>query len=197
MKVSKAGYVSLNARVKRLGDSDLSPLMAFWEKRMSEDNTRGVMHGLDRYGRPLKPVTYRPKGDARGVSGLQRSRFVGVGPSRSGLYNNLTSKEYRRLTGPPLAPRGMFSRVITHAHTGHGYLTTSVGGVAVNGPGWFACLVWVDVVSMKNVPFLRFHFEGLGQKQRDLRGVRPEGLALMKHDARDYCEWLVKGLAHG
>jgi hypothetical protein len=33
------------------------------------------------------------------------------------------------------------------------------------------------VVSTKGVPFLRYHFDGIGQKRRDLRGIRPAGVA--------------------
>jgi hypothetical protein len=36
---------------------------------------------------------------------------------------------------------------------------------------------WAEVVSTKGVKFLKAHFEGSGNlPQRDLRGVRPQGL---------------------
>ena len=46
--------------------------------------------------------------------------FGGFGNHAAGLNNNLSSSEYRYLTGPPLALCRQFSRVITNLFTGHG-----------------------------------------------------------------------------
>lgn len=69
---------------------------------------------------------------------------------KPGPSNNLTTKEYKRLTGPPLAPRGPGSRVISN------YVVEVMAGpnmVGVEGG-------WNDVVSKKGVSFLPFHFHG-------------------------------------
>jgi hypothetical protein len=99
-----------------------------------------------------------------------------MGPYAAGFDDNLTSRQYRALTGPPLAPRGEHSRVIKNLKTGHG---------RVSGQGWKASGIWFDVVSTRGVYFLTAHFEGLSTGRnhatklpvRDLRGVRAWGMA--------------------
>lgn len=178
------GFDTLNTQLGRLVDPDATPLMIEWEHILVEDNTRGVLAGLDKDGDPMVPVTYRPKGPkaAKRVSPKQRNRvrarkqgiFAGVGVHEAGLNNNLTHAEYERLDGPPLAPRGMYSRVITNYLTIHGR----------DGNRWYAAGGWFEVVSIQGVPFLEAHFNGASTGRhgtthlpvRDLRGVRPQGM---------------------
>jgi len=104
----------------------------------------------------------------------RRGIFAGHGPAASGLHNNLTSAEYRKLTGPRLAPRRQFSRVITNLLTGHG---RNVDNPSV----WYAEGAWFEVVNQKGEKFLHCHFDGEGNNpQYDLRGVRPGGVVKLK-----------------
>ena len=176
--VDLTGLERLIARVKRLADPNPRPLMIAWMKIIEEDNRRGVLAGLDKDGNPMAPVTYRPKPAPRKLTANQRNKanprsragiFAGFGASLAGANNNLTSAEYRRLDGPPLAPRRQFSRVITN-------LRLAFEEPAANSGRWVAYGAWDEVASAKGVKFLPFHFDGTGRlPKRDLRGVRPEG----------------------
>jgi hypothetical protein len=146
-----------------------------------EDNRRGVLQGQDRHGNALAPVRYRTGFGVRtrfrqtssATFGTLRKRFQGLG----GGNGNLTTGQYRQLTGPPLAPRRDCSRVITNLNTRHRMFE---GGIEVEG-------AWVDVASAKGVPFLRFHFRGSGRlAKRDLRGVRPAGMELALKLTREW-----------
>lgn len=172
-------------------------LMKHWERLMEEGNRRGVLvDRTDKDGVPLLPVTYRPTyaqkraiyaGTAKPVRPTLEQRlgqparprggrgeFSGFGPAVSGLGNNLTTAEYRKLDGPPLAPRRQFSRVITNFDTTsfqpeeHGY--------------WLVTGRWLEVVSATGYRFLPHLFNGDPPQPgpRDLRGVRPVDLAKMK-----------------
>jgi hypothetical protein len=184
-----SGLDRLRLRLDRLGpDVDARAVMVSFMRIIVQDNRRGVLAGLDKDGRPIDPVTYRPLGKAKGTTPAQRnvanarlrkSSFAGFGMHAAGLHNNLTPAEYRRLGGPPLAPRGASSRVITNLLTG--YQRTAAAT-------WEAYGYWNEVVSTAGVPFLMAHFTGAttgrGHRvklpRRDLRGVRPEGVALAR-----------------
>ncbi len=170
-------------------------LMKHWERLMEEGNRRGVLvDKTDKDGVPLLAVTYRPSaaqkraiyaGTAKPIRPTlaqrlgqrpreKRGKFFGIGDHMSGTNNNLTSSEYRKLDGPPLAPRRQFSRVITNFETTsfqpeeHGY--------------WLVTGQWKEVVNRSGNTFLHYLFDG-GPPQpgpRDLRGVRPVDLAKMK-----------------
>ena len=163
--------------------ADYYPLMEQWEVIMTKDNKRGILAGLDKDGNPVKPVSYRPiPGGLRPTTRRQRNfvrgrrgTFFGFGPAAAGLHNNLTTAEYKRLGGPPLAPRGAFSRVITNFGT----------DATQTGPPWFVTGFWDDVVDVKGRPFLDRAF-----RIRDMRGVRPRG----KDEARKAAVKYVKGL---
>jgi len=172
------------AGLRALGDPDATDLMVSWITIIDDDNRRGVLAGLDKDGTPMVPVTYRPrrgplkptKGQRGGMrANVRKGGFQGLGAAR---YGNLTSAEYRLLGGPPLAPRGQFSRVITNLKTGYG----RTGPLDIQ---WFAAGYWDEVVDRKGKPFLLYHFDGAtgGGKRhnvtlprRDLRGVRPGGM---------------------
>lgn len=178
--------------LRRLGDIDCTPLMVRWMAILDEDNRKGILAGTDKDGLPMVPVKYRPvkpgplkpnRSQRSGASaGARKGPFLAN--SMAGVnFGNLTSAEYRLLGGPPLAPRSQFSRVITN-------LKTAYGRTGAPGGPWYAMGYWDEVVSAKGVPFLKFHFDGAGRlPRRDLRGVRPAGVAkaleALKAFARD------------
>lgn len=204
-----AGAAGLLAQIKAkltaFGNPDATPLMISWQLIIREDNRKGVLAGLDKDGNPMQPVTYRPKlapGEkptnirSKAAARLRNNQnprrmhnllFAGHGPWASGLHNNLSPAEYRKLTGPPLAPRGQFSRVITNLVTG--WEPPQPGAKTKI---WTAFGAWKDVVSVKGIAFLVFHFTGqrLGRHgpsiKRDLRGVRPDGRQRLRES---YLAW--------
>lgn len=146
---------------------------------IDDDNRKGVLAGTDMNGNPMAAVTYRPKlKPGQKPTKLTVEQRLGQSPKTarpkyvpiegSTRNNNLTSAQYRLLSGPALAPRGQFSRVITN-------LLTDFDDSQRESGVWEAYGYWDEVVSVKGVAFLKFHFDGEGQKQRDLRGVRPAG----------------------
>ncbi len=196
------------ARMKRLDltRGDVTPLLLNWERKMAEGNLKGVLAGTDGAGNPMIAVTYRPVGQVRKKLTLgerlgqrpnkRRGEYGGIGPAQGGLLenNNLTSKAYRQLEGPPLAPRRQFSRVITNAAPGH-YPDMTHPGV------YYVELAWGEVVSPKGFHFLPVHFDGkpLGRngprKKRDLRGIRPEDKEKMLKSLRSWCMLTIRGKA--
>lgn len=173
-----ATFGRLYNRLAKIQNPDATALMVAWEQVIRDDNREGILAGTDKDGMPMYPVKYRPKGtNFGGPTGAQRLGqaknrkrdllFGGLGPQMSGLNNNLTRKEYERLGGPPLAPRGQFSRVITNLLTGHS---------REGSDHWTAFGYWDEVVDVEGRPFLRYHFDGgRNLPPRDLRGVRPRG----------------------
>jgi hypothetical protein len=188
--------------LRRLGHPEPRTLLLAWCKIIEEDNRRGVLAGTDKHGDPMAPVTYRPvhgkgtKANARQKNhpkkGARSGTSAGFGPHVSGLHNNLTHAEYERLNGPPLAPRGAFSRVVTNLRTRFGRLASL---------SWQAVGYWDEVVSTKGVPFLLAHFTGArtgkGGKtrlpRRDLRGVRPEGERRARVALRAWIRSVLRG----
>jgi hypothetical protein len=161
------GLDHILAGLRRIQHLDATSLMLSWQLIIETDNRDGIMKGLDKDGVPINsyaPITYRPKGPPK--RHLRRK----VGAFNPGVGGNLSSSEYRRLGGPPLAPRGTGSRVITNLLTGK-----------EGQPGdtqWAAIGYWEGVVSPKGNPFLIHHFTGAGRlPRRDLRGLRPAGRA--------------------
>jgi hypothetical protein len=193
----------IKARLNKIANLDPTPLLVSWTQLIADDNRNGVLAGLDKDGLPLAPVTYRPVDDAGkriNIAAKESSRlrlgqhharkrdllFGGMGPAASGLHNNLTSSEYRRLDGPPLAPRYQFSRVITNLRLGQ--------PIKEAENRWIAFCYWDEVVSTSGFSFLTVHFNGepLGRNgpsiKRDLRGVRPEGKQRCRAALR---EWTI------
>lgn len=193
-----SGLDRLQRRFARIQNPDPTPLLATFNLIIAEDNRKGVLAGLDRYGVAMTPVTYRPKTAKRGQwslisSGRQKAQrlgkgkrakhgiFAGFGIWSSGLHNNLSREEYALLDGPPLAPRRQFSRVITNLQ--------EMSPIRLGVNAWAARAQWTDVVSVKGFHFLPVHFNGLGRMpQRDLRGVRPDGMAKARKSAR---AWMI------
>jgi len=196
-----SGLGRIRERLRRVANPDATKLMVSWEKIIDDDNRRGILDGLNKDGVPMPPVTYRPRptGPLKATrvqknnpkKGARRGHFAGFGPAVSGLHNNLTSAEYRRLGGPPLAPRGAFSRVITNLKFRSGRVSAMV---------WQAIGYWDQVVSTKGVPFLQAHFDGAraGKRRRvklprrDLRGVRPGGLEKARRALRAWALDLIR-----
>lgn len=180
-RVDLSGLDRLVKHLKRVGTPNAETLLDRTIMVMQEDNRRGVLAGLDKDGRPMDPVTYRPKGKGRYATARQRNHgkararvgvFGGLGPMAAGLHNNLTRREYERLGGPPLAPRRQHSRVITNYDLTPFYVTALEFGVTG---------VWREVVDAKGRRFLRHLF-----KRRDLRGIRPEAMRELR---RSFVNW--------
>jgi len=156
---------------------DFRNLMLSIEKVMDADHAKGVIEGKDKDGNTMKPVTYRGgnavpmsplvlKRKNRNKETFRNWRFQGP-IDRDANDANLSTSEYKKLTGPPLAPRGLNSRIIRNYFTHSGF----------DGKTYFAEAVLVDILSKKGIPFMQYHFDGEGRlPKRDLRGVRPEGM---------------------
>lgn len=169
------GFAKLQDGLQTLQNFDATPLMERWEDIIVEGNRRGVLSGVDGFDNPAPPLQYRggagkPTGNRRVPNyGTTTHETTGFGPYATGLHDNLTTAQYRRLTGPRLAPRREQSRIIKNLHTRIDH-NPSAGTWAVIG-------AWADVVSAKGVPFLEFHFKGMGRNPRyDLTEVRPQDL---------------------
>ena len=162
---------------QRFRSPDVRPLLSKWERRIADTTHSRIDRGIGGDGQPLPAVTYRPvEGKERKWSCADQKRHLSGASPIGGRrieetsHNNLTSAQYRRLTGPPLAPRGRGSRVHTNLRTQQGY--DGSRGV------FFAVAAWFDIVSKKGVPFLMAHFTGADTgraklKVRDLRGIAP------------------------
>ena len=167
-------------------------LMEHWRKLMEQGNLDGVLAGTDGDGNPMTPVTYRPRNPRKMTVGerlgqrknLRRGRFAGTGSySEFGILpnNNLSSSAYRRLTGPPMAPRGQFSRVVTN------FKTTTFQ--AEEHGHWLVIGTWEDVMSPTGYHFLPDLFE-----TRNLRGVRPNDLEKMRATILPWAKLVVRKL---
>jgi hypothetical protein len=192
----------LQARLRKIGDPDATPLMRTWMMIIDDDNRRGVLAGTDMNGNAMVPVKYRPKlkPGQKPVKltveqrlgqkpNAKRGRFAAFGSAATGLNNNLTSGQYRLLGGPALAPRGQFSRVITNLLTDYDDSRRASGQ-------WDAWGYWDGVVSAAGVAFLKFHFDGEGHlPRRDLRGLRPAGKTLSLEALRNWALDMVR--THG
>ena len=148
---------------------DFSDLMNSIRVVIDEDHVKGIMAGKDKDGNTTTPVTYRTgivsPLKSRGKNGQTIKNWRFQGPLATS-DDNLTTSEYRKLTGPPLAPRGLNSRIVRNYQTAAG----------VDGKNWWVQATLVNVLNRKGKPFMHYHFEGSGRlPQRDMRGVRPEG----------------------
>jgi hypothetical protein len=157
---------------------DFEPLMMEFEAILKEDNDAAAMAGIDGFDMPLIPVTYRPDPKA----GTGRVRTPSVRP-----LNNLSSTAYRQLGGPPLAPRGMDSRIVTNFRTGYAQLESE--------DAWVVLWAWEDVVSIEDVAFLGLHFRGQGNLPvRNLAHLRPSTKQRAKKALHDFAVALIAKL---
>ena len=162
------GLDRLAERFRRLQDPDARALMVRWMDLIVRSNRRGALEGTDKDDKPLIPVTYRPVEDL--VEHRKRGKAGPFGGIAAPLFGNLTTSEYIHLTGQPLAPRGLDSRIVTNLKTEFDHPTQGE---------WVAYGYWDEVVARDGeTQFLTYHFDGepLGRngprKQRDMRGVR-------------------------
>ncbi|WP_165231360.1 hypothetical protein [Aquisphaera insulae] len=152
---------------------DFAPLLAGWAAIVEEENRAGILAGLDAAGRPLAPVTYRPR------PATHSPDFTPL------AHDNLSGSAYRVLYGPPTAPRGAASRVITRFHA----------EPAGQGDGWSVLGSWDDVVDANGLPFLEDLFAGRGDSPpRDLAGVRPNAVRRCVESLRSF---VLKALGGG
>lgn len=186
-----SGLDRISEGLRKLGDPDATDLMVTWMNVIDDDNRKGILAGLDKDGVPMAPVTYRPRAYSpiKRLKPTKEQRLGQRANAKRGAYifgsrlaeegyGNLTSAEYRMLGGPPLAPRGQFSRVVTN-------LKTTYGRTGPLDMQWYAAGYWDEVLDRQGKPFLQYHFNGStgGGKRRnvtlpkrDLRGVRPGGI---------------------
>jgi hypothetical protein len=201
--IDLSGLDRLTARFRLLVNPNAAPLLDRWKLVMAEDNRKGILAGQDKDGNPLRPVTYRPKYDAIGPlkkgkksreltveerlgqsKRTKQGRYAAFGSTANAEWNNLKTSQYRTLDGPPLAPRRQFSRVITNYVVRSGQTSPTM---------WESVGYWLDVLSTKGKTFLHYHFNGEGQAVRDLRGVRPDGIAKCRKSARAWMIDLIRG----
>jgi hypothetical protein len=203
-RITWDGFDDLYRRIGELADPDAAPLMEEWTKVLVEGNRKGVLAGLDGNDVPMPPLTYRGgEGFAEAKSrrgwpfGLKRDYRTGWEKRIPGLQNSTTS-EYKKMTGPRLAPQYARSRVIQNLEPGY-------GRDASQDYVWFAEAVWFDVVSEKGYHFLPVHFDGLRagrgagftMPQYDLRPVRPADRELAKAEMIAWAKDLVRSACRG
>jgi hypothetical protein len=192
-----SGFDRIQRKLARLQNFDPRPLLDLWGAAILEDNRAGVLSGTDKDGNPMEPVKYRsgqgkPTRFRRRNFGAIAGDFKGFGPHASGLHGNLTTDQYKKLSGPPLAPRRDQSRVIANLKLIEPYQ---------QGTAWYVEAHWLDVVSINGVPFLPAHFGGkdTGRNhatklpRRDLAGVRPAGRQKIVQLTRQYVMALLNG----
>jgi len=164
--------------LQNLDPQDCQDLGKGLQRVIIEDNRRGVLSGFDKDGNFAPTLKYRNGNGTPTAPRPMRSKAFGTtsgkvkGVSQASgdqlANNNLSSRAYRQLTGPRLAPRREQSRIITNLVA----LPIQVESDSIN----VAC-AWFDVISVKSVPFLKAHFEGSNNLPAyDLRGIRPWGM---------------------
>lgn len=196
------------------------PLIKAWTGVLIEDNRRGVMQGIDGDGNPIKPTKYRKSIVQAGAGKANDKFFNASGESfanmetrdgftfanlsgqnavgfKPGPAHNHSTKEYKKRTGPPLAPYGPASRVISN------YMVEAIQSpnmVGVEGG-------WNDVVNEKGVEFLPFHFRGATSSRatfansiagdnkhlprRNLVGLRQWGKTQARKELNAWVKWLL------
>lgn len=197
-------FAKLAAKLRGLGaitTAQVEPLLNEWRDILVEDNRKGVLAGTDKFDRPMPPLKYRDGTGAKTRARVRTSEAFGsldraaaaetnrafLGRHGRGKnqvrFNNLKADQYRRQTGPRLAPRRTASRVITNLKTAWARLGTN---------SWHVVAGWEKVVSKKGVHFLPYHFDGMGHNPRyDLRGVRAWGRARAREALRDWIQTLM------
>ncbi len=171
-----AALRTTSVAIGQLAHPDPKPLLVSWCRIIPQDNSRGLLNGEDKDGHKMPGVTYRPaKGTtkkARKWTGKQQqalsARTAHAGEFSETAYNNLTSAQYRRLSGPPLLPRGRNSRLITNLYVSYRKTASNM---------WVAAAAWPGIVNAKGKAFMHYHFDGTAKlPKRDPCGVRPWGL---------------------
>lgn len=186
LRVEWPGLEGLVERLRALRGVDLTPVATRCAEILVEGNRRGVLAGLDGNNAPMPPLKYRG-----GAAKKTRNRRVpdfgttlyettGAGPFATGLHDNLTTAQYKQLTGPRLAPRREGSRVIKNLHP------------EVERPDddtWVAVAAWDNVRSPDGTMFLPYHFNGAdGMPRYDLRPIRPEDFAFCANALKTFAQ---------
>lgn len=206
------GVHAMTARLETLNHY-AGDLIGRWAAVLIEDNRRGVLAGLDWHDRPVIPTSYRRSFVQAGRDRPDRVQDVkgwavnvsgGPGPGfKPGAGWDLTKREYREQSGPPLAPRGMASRIISN------YTVAPIhhaGQIGVEGG-------WDDVLNNRGDEFLPYHFDGTGMHRggayatwakrkgvgrgnnlprRDMAGLRKWGKTQARKELR---EWMREIMA--
>jgi hypothetical protein len=179
------GLDRLVERFRKLQDPDARPLMLRWMDLIARSNRRGAIEGTDKDDVPLVPVTYRPVPDL--VGHRKRGKTGPFGGLSAPMFGNLSTEEYRHLTGQPLAPRGLDSRIVTNLKTEFDHPSPTE---------WVAYGAWDEVYARDGkTEFLIFHFDGESPlPKRDYRGVRPPEFEEAKESAK---AWLMDAVRSG
>lgn len=114
------------------------------------------------------------------------STFNNTGYTPFPLYR--PKKYYRKLDGPPLAPQKMQSRTITNYQVG-----TSPEGAS----GFTLEATWENILAKVNkgsMPFIKQHFDGIGQRKRDLRGATGYERAQIKRQIDSWVKDAMRGI---
>ena len=176
------------ATLDGIAEPDPTPLLERWEGILFEGNRRGVLAGTGGDGNLLPRVSYRlglrsavPRVRMRGALRLTRRA--------------VSSRDYLHASGPPLAPFGEASRVISN------FATRAVQ----SGHEYYVECGWIDVLSRPTrnrpaEPFLKYHFRSAGLAlaktapfpKRDLRGVRPITVPKLRAATEQWIRALVK-----
>ena len=135
----------------------VEPLLDDFYRVIVEDNRRGVMMGIDKNDKPAPTLKYRnaakiqsgARKTSTGMFGVQEgSRFKGMAPRAGNMLsnNNLTTAQYRKMTGPRQAPRRDSSRIIANLKKrDHQF----------DGKSWIVEAYWDQYVTPKNQPILK------------------------------------------
>lgn len=131
----------LDARLEVIKGRGSESFMDQAEALIKQGNADDRLRGVDRYGRPLVPLKSARKG------------------------------RYKGATGPPLAPFGSSSRVVSRFVTRRGR----------RGGDRFVEAGWSDVLSKQGRPFLQFHIRGSSpMPRRDIAGLSPQTWARIR-----------------
>lgn len=172
-RVDMRGLDNLRRKVAAIADltdrRNVRPLLDELGRTIVEDNRAGVLSGLDKDDKPMRPLRYR-KGRSKPTAYRAPSQF-GIG-RRTLRNDNLTTAEYRKLTGPRLAPRRAESRVIRNLK-----LQVPTLHRKPTGAEWIVSAAWIDIKTPEGADLLRYHFDPSNPALfYDLRGVRPRGM---------------------
>lgn len=188
---------------------------------MMVTNRYGVLAGIagaNMQGNPLKGTSPKYR-DSQGPTGAptvelprDRSSLMGqamltiapaeygdsdlVQAARSGQYNpgsvDSSRSYYAQLTGPPLAPHGELSRVITNYEVG---ITASLGSLQLVGQ--WSGIVGFNQKTNKEDEFIEKHFNGSGRRfpKRDLRGALPWDKDQLTRQIYAWLDEVAKGVS--
>lgn len=193
--IDTRGIENIVAFLMRVEKFDPGDMLDHWTMIVIEGNRAGILSGTNKDGvavsPPLKyrtgagsPTKFRGNRFAQQRGAGTVGGALGHGPTavrykvKNGVYrathrgtsagtinNNLTTAQYRELTGPFSAPRGDESRSIANFKV--------KDPRQVDDKTWEIRAGWVDVVDTRGQEFYSRLFAAPG---RDMRGIRPADL---------------------